>query len=636
VDGKQFRISDTSGLLSQGVVRIGDEAIEYENISGNTLVVREKYKGFEREKWARGARGTTAREHRSGALVTPYGYSDPLTSRVFKATELAYEFAQESLYTKLTSPLSDKDKEIKVKSTSKFQEKGFLLLAEVEKGKVKTKEIIKYSVLSGTRFRNCERAQLDTKEKSFPEDSYVFPISMMVKNNQDYDDSGMVQLDNEWISYDKKVDDIFLVFTLPDGEIVDCQKTNKFNPPYRGVKETMSMRHAYGVKVIPVFRTQLGWAGRFDEVTIINANDPRQKEEKIVNWSSGGYVAFSSDVSQEYKPGSGTRILKFPSGELPSTLQPFLWGSSILPGTWSPFWLDEVHLTQAGSRMNSSLQNSLDNQSTDMDVNISLSTDGGIIKLGDEYISYYEVSDKLVAKRGFSNTSVGVYSAGTPVFPIFFIPVSSLTRPITAHSPSIFLKDHSDFPSEGYIRCGNELMGYTQKGSGDLGQFLTMPVNRNGEGLLRGAFGTEIASHVSADIVYSFPTRYWDRTLWGYDGTEAAYLEAARTAPGAIWKKIRWQEENPSHDFLKIVVKARVDGKSSWEETPTNQKGGIFQFTNPQESNILEAKGDMLEIRVYFSYQKGAYQQGLWKAKALLKSLFVDYQQPVRIWESEE
>ncbi|MEQ8762687.1 MAG: hypothetical protein RL885_02085 [Planctomycetota bacterium] len=77
---ENISVESTRGFPPQGVVRIGNEIVEYNEISGNTLITaRSRY-----FRGGRGARGTlaAARPHPAGSTVELYGYSTPISSPI--------------------------------------------------------------------------------------------------------------------------------------------------------------------------------------------------------------------------------------------------------------------------------------------------------------------------------------------------------------------------------------------------------------------------------------------------------------------------------------------------------------------------------------------------------------------------
>lgn len=613
----------------EGVVKIGDEVIEYEARSGSNLVVRQTYEGFEVETLCRGARGTEAKAHPAGVSVFPFGYSDTLESKIFPASRLTTHVAQEKLYAKLSMPITATATTIPVNDTAKFPKIGYLLLLSKTNNAV---ERVHYSGTGGDSFAKCQRGALESKAQEFLE-GYAFPISICVEDNQQYDESGIVQIEEEWIAYERKVDNNWLIWGISKDDISDFRKVGHMQPACRGLCSTMSAYHDTEVKVQPVFQTRLGWSGRHDKVTLVADNNPDQLAEFTIQWASGNYAALVEDVKRVYTPGKGTRLLKFPSGELPIKLTSPSWGRSAIHKGTTAFGIDELTWLQASSRAFYCLTKPLLAQSTEMTVNSAqfLPRDGGIIKIEDEYIGMSTDMDKGIQKgeRGFAWTAATVHDAGATIFPIFFLPVSTLSTDITAPAGKIPLLGAQDFAREGYVRCGAEIIGYSQVS----GQNLLMPENRAAQGICRGAFGTTADAHRQGALVYVMPARYWDRAPHGYDGHELAYFGAARSAPGALWERLNWEEEIPS-PALGIEIHARIDGKPDWDEPPTNKAGGIFAFTEAEAMNRLNVPGDTLEIRVYFVYHKSAWSDGAWKQKARLKSLWATYRQVPKVWEN--
>lgn len=641
-ESKRIAITDTNGLESEGVVQIGEEAIEYSQIIGNNLIVRERYENYNAQKLQRGARSTIASEHSKGVMVNPFGYTEYLRTKIFPAADLHHDLPEGgNLYSKLSKELGLKENKI-LANTKDFPPRGFVLVVHQSKEKKILHEIIKYGSTEGGSFSDCDRNQFSTKMQVFPiEDTYIFPISMILSNHKEYEKEGIVQIDNEWLSYEKKEEDqstlVFKIYfsdqTLKEW-ISYISKGKKYQPEYRGVCGTQSSKHTYGTKVMPVFQTQGSKMGKLDQVTLIPGSKPDQKELHEVNWAYSRYAALKSDVKEAYSPDSQTRFVKFPSGELPGSNLTCLWGKSIAKASSASFLLDELQFSQAKSRSKCFLTAPVLNENSEINVNTIAEwpLDGGIAKIGDEYIAFSELENNrfLPPHRGFLKTTQGIYEAGTPVYCFFSLPATSLDKDMTPYASKLFVKNTHDFYKEGYLRIDDEILSYTSKTSDSF----SMPEDKEDKGLLRGSFGSKPIAHLVSEVAYAFPTRYWDRNLKGHDGPEGAYFEAAKHAPGAFWKRVVWKEENPNPNYLGITVKVRANGKPEWDTKPTNKEGSIFEFTNPKEENRLEIEADFLEIRIYFPYKKEAFAKGQWTQQAMLKSLFVEYQQPPRTWEN--
>ncbi len=622
-DDEVIFLENTNGFPSEGAILIGEEIIEYERKLGNRLAVRKSYSGFEMiTQLGRGVRSSVATNHPSGAVVVPFGYSEELSQDVFPATKLKQDLAASSVFTRLSSSLDIQNVRIPVESTRKFPAEGYLALVNQQSFRI---EKIRYRNLQGGAFINCERGQLGTTAAPLIPGAFVFPISVLVEDSTLYPESGLVQIEDEWIEYERKVDENLLVAGLFPEDIQNFRNSGVFAPLYRGARGTISSEHLGEEKVFPVFRTSLGKLGRFDQVTLVNGSNPQEKEALSINWSFGDLASFREDVSRLYRFADSPRILKFPSGELPDEITPAKFSQE------TPFLLDEIEFIPArGLRSNSLI--AISDQEVSLNSARGFKRDGGLLKIGDEYLSYQAISGRSLQgiKRGALESEKGIYTRGDRVRPIFFLRHSVLRTSLSSGSPEIEVNRASFFPREGYLKCGSEIIGYTEKE----GNLLRMPVGKSGHSL-RGAFGSEISDHSGGEVITLFPARYWDRSIPRYEGNEQAWLSLSKEAPGAFWERVTWEEEVPSSRYLGIRVLARINEQPAWDEKPTNQAGGIFEFTSPKDPNLLNLRGDKLEIRVYFPYKKGAYERGYWKRKALLKSFYVSFRQKTHVYESQ-
>jgi hypothetical protein len=96
-----------------------------------------------------------------------------------------------------------------------------------------------------------------------------------------------------------------------------------------------------------------------------------------------------------------------------------------------------------------------------------------------------------------------------------------------------------------------------------------------------------------------------------------------------------------------VRILARVDGRPAWNADPTNEPGGLYEFTDSGDIGELGLQGDTIEIRVYFDWKSGAFQveggemetqstSRYWKASGKLRRLEIEYRQPVVIRHREE
>ncbi len=120
----------------------------------------------------------------------------------------------------------------------------------------------------------------------------------------------------------------------------------------RGIGGTAGRTHGLRENVNPTFRTESALHGRRDWVTITET-DQSTREERRVAWSSGGRAAFTSFLPRPYSRSSGARLIKRPSGELPTQVSTaFSVGGrrpdAAVPGPpgWLEAWIDEPRLAR--------------------------------------------------------------------------------------------------------------------------------------------------------------------------------------------------------------------------------------------------------------------------------------------------
>jgi hypothetical protein len=260
-----------------------------------------------------------------------------------------------------------------------------------------------------------------------------------------------------------------------------------------------------------------------------------------------------------------------------------------------------------------------------------LASDGGIIKIGDEYIAYESIrgGSMVGVKRSFMRTQEQNHNIGSNVFPVFYLPVTTLSDSVDREDWRIATKSAGDFPIEGYLKCGDEIIGYTS----NRGSFLAMPQGKDNEGLLRGAFGSEPENHSSREIAYFWPSRYWHHPDISTGSDQLPHFTVTKNAPNAKWQNIYWKAETPAAR-TGVRILARFDGKPSWDGKVTNQPGGLFSFSSGEEGSFQGASGNSLEMRIYFVYTSQAHRHNDWKEQAKMQSIEVQYWQPTTVWES--
>lgn len=645
---KTISLTNASILPAEGAIKIGSEIIEYDSCRNTTLHVREKYPDYPKtDVVQRGARGTLAQKHPDGALVSLVGYKTKLVSNdldtpcLFPASKLKSAIVAKAIYTKHENGTSilKEDKKISVDSTKDFANKGVIFIAGIDEesneSPQKAKgEFIYYKAKDRKNFLNCSRGFYNSQPHKYTK-AYIIPLSIYVEDNKKYADPEKetdcyVQIDEEWIKYEKKEDNDLLVYrTEIQGLNIDDIYQKIMNGSinlvdlysrYRGVGNTPKQDHKDGTLVLPVFRVAPSKVGPFDEITLVDSSE--QKESNEVKWSKGGYVALKEDVKNEYK--SQDLFLKFPTGDLPKiNITKFQWGNNR-----NSFMIDEVRYMQL-SNYPLSTQKILKKNDKTIALNIT-PQENQLYKIGDEYFTCLGQNRKNISVRDLLNSGSQNYSKDTDVYPASFIPITTLSDIIDDKLDEIPVYDINGFPSEGYLYCNGEIIGYTgaEYNYKTKNYQFYMPYTQDVvskkhiEGLLRGRYGTTAQRHGKNSVVFPFVTRYYDRYMPHFRGPACAYLYMAKTVPGAFWKSIEWIEPvNASKLGVHVYIFI-------------NQHK-CLDFHSPAKKYDINVAGDTLEVFVWFPYQDNAYLNGQWKTRTVVKDLKVEYYQTTNVWQKK-
>ena len=413
--------------------------------------------------------------------------------------------------------------------------------------------------------------------------------------------------------------------------------------------------HSPDTPIIPVFVAKYPYAGKNDTVTIIESNQANPKEQKVVknavNKNSAPVFLFSGSIPDSYSAsgttpslfafwdnltrnytvdGTVTRLLKFPSDELPSYLpDTFTIGANISAT------VDEIKFYSA-QRLNCSITEVLldtDLAKSTIQLNGAPSGNSGLIKIGDEYVGFASVNGTLISNcvRYYLNTPIQTHDFGQRIFDLSrFLPVTALGQGVSINDSGIPISSSSGFAiNGGYALLGNDFNNGEVVGYNQIAGNLRMPSHSNG--IFRGMFGTTKQAHPINTLCYGIPFRYWDLEKPNAFDSQMAYFQAAHLARGATWKRIFWEETHlPNNDNqVRLRFLVRFNNQPAWNTIPTNQPGGIFEFTDPNGFNDIDIKADQIEIMVFFQYLPGAFLSNAWKRSPLLENIYVEYQKPV-------
>ncbi|MEW6743689.1 MAG: hypothetical protein AB1486_13110 [Planctomycetota bacterium] len=493
---------------------------------------------------------------------------------------------------------------------------------------------------------------------------------------------------------------------------------------FRGVLGTTNCEHAAQALVLPVFRTfkwrqetgAFAHPGRHDHITIVNAANDRREEAQInfawCGWSeddSGARwarVALRAGVSATFRRGvlginwdtedpleaiandvtlsesrGFTRLLKFPSGELPAENSSRIFVGGDLRGAVSPGggYVDEVRFYRPNDPHEFfrhgcyALARDCDEDEESrvylrtrhmrfphLDLShdtvaayspfANLPSDAGLLLVNDEVIAYNEKGSdgelKLAPSgRGLFGGEPAPHPEDSTVVFLGFAVVSRLASGISAIQGTIEIADARDFPDRGLVLIDEELLIYDRKDANGvlvMGQRLERNFGGKPEGILRGRFGTIPAAHEEGALVLLMPARHWDLYEPGVDHPSLAPFEFCVATRRAFFGRVGWDEEIPDAR-IDLVALARLDGRSPWDGD-VEECADLFRFDSPESvsgENRIERQGDLLELRYFVEYKDGAYdarayRQNAWKRTPVLRWVAVDYWQDNVVERYEE
>lgn len=499
---------------------------------------------------------------------------------------------------------------------------------------------------------------------------------------------------------------------------------------FRAQHGTPHSYHGTGSKVLPVFQvhhSSVSRPGRHDALTLVSSDPDTEPEPAQINYCNcygsaayndeelnavaliglrsgvaGDYPRVDYDMSEVRKnvaDGTATgadlalaygiesrdltRVVKFPSGELPNKIPDvFVLGGSIL-GLPSPGrgCMDEVRFKSFETPTKSEHelpriarfvlgQELEEDEKGDLrllhnalrynrhiihnpllepfEILKSLPQDAGLLQIGDEIIAYTDVDWEegiiLIAPegRGVFGTEPGHHGIWEPVHLLNFPTLSILENALSDDDPIVHIRDPEGFPFGGVVLIEQELIGYTRIDDG----LLTMPEEVGSgywsRGLLRGRYGTEPGRHPSGALVFGLPIRYPDLYTPGADIPEQAYFPLSLAAPGAYFGRITWKEESPG-PAASLKVQAKLGGRGTWTQSPEDSRDIYFfeQKVGPGKVNAMNRQGDRLDLRVFTQYAPGAFDpvdfaSNGWKYAPVLRRMGVEYIQPTRVLRHEE
>ncbi|MEZ6196098.1 MAG: hypothetical protein R3F20_10300 [Planctomycetota bacterium] len=419
--------------------------------------------------------------------------------------------------------------------------------------------------------------------------------------------------------------------------------------------------HPTGEQVLPVFRMtnasddspSLGYG---DAVTIHSPVDG-QKFRRYLAWSSlpqstnydgtwalaaltepAGVRIHQVDLTMQMDHRATTRLVKFPSGELPlitANGEAFI-GSRGTGGATGDVMIDEIRLrglvgreyvlwdhtavdplgtatstfpigvdvsdqtipiVDARTWRTQSVAQPISNQpgattytladGRRLEVNqvSGLGTGGGLVQIDDEIVFYRRIGTGPNGhpvledcERGVMNTVPTEHSFGASIVFLDWRAASRLMTPLDPEGYQVNLASAGGFSRDGgLVLIGRELVHYNDLRGGSLSIPVRFDEDGDPVGMFRGRFGTDAGTHGADEMVLDMPFRYWDRYAPMADDPTMGFWECALEEPGAFVESLEW-----THRFeqarLGLRFLVRLDDRVSWAADPKKSGGRLLAF----------------------------------------------------------
>jgi len=485
---------------------------------------------------------------------------------------------------------------------------------------------------------------------------------------------------------------------------------------FRGVCDTWNeneLKHESGATIYPVWRTGRSGPlpGRYDEITIVGSNNERP-ERHFLNyaWSQdsgedwpnachcallattaattfrktpslglGGNTATNAAANIAHYGDSRNyaRILKFPSGELPS-----VWDrtSDLVVGGQGGdgAMVDEVRLfaTEDPLPIASLGMHALERELTvgensrmqiiddhlrfphgrmgDIGATpLNFHEDACVWQIGDEFILGGERNQgkpvvQEIAADGrirFSGSdrffAPGYHAAGSTLQILPWFVMTRLANGVSTSESRVALTDPDGFPMKGCVMIDQEVLAYTARLTNEGPQptlyvptFLRDPDGRSsgsaGEAAFRGRYGTPVMTHAADAVVFFWPWRYPDGYQTRCDAPEMATLEIPIAARRGLFHALTWSEEK-GDPLAKLVATVRVQGKGGFAVDP-DADDDLFVFDSPgtrERPNRIDRQGDVMFVRLNVDYLEGAldpvdFTKNSWKRAPIVEVLAIE------------
>jgi len=537
---------------------------------------------------------------------------------------------------------------------------------------------------STAKFTGCLRAQMGSVGAIHRSGAQVHLWSVATTDFTGFPSPTIIQIGDEWfgpVQKDPSGKNFWVGFMMGTTPI----NFRRGNACFASIPQN----HSPSDPLLPTFLGQdvNNWPakgnsmGAFDRVTLTDAANQKmpaqigrcspypQPPGQPAIWPGNFSIQNATQVAALRQPASRDWIaddlhvcvLKFPSGELLSRAYLNTASPKVTIGPVTDGQIDELK-GFAGTKGRLRLFGPAGVGDTTLQITqtgIPFFQNGGLMKVGDEYIGYGNWTQNGTqgsaqqAKRGWLNSTAELHDQGDAIFYIPWVPVAALAGDVSTDDKVIRLKQRmSGDPARyksGYVLLDNEMALF--QWNADDGLTLSMPPRWDGQkGLYRGMFGTQETNHTSTTcLAYGMPFRVWDTYKAREYDNSMVYFQWSTKLDLAHWNTFMWRHDIPQSDKNILVhALARIDGRGEFWDAPGMSDLTLLVDSIAGNSNVkLNRTGHLqdsgqLDVRFYVEYKQGAFdaqnprQSESWKRCPKIKEIQVDYDRPVQTLHHED
>lgn len=246
-----------------------------------------------------------------------------------------------------------------------------------------------------------------------------------------------------------------------------------------------------------------------------------------------------------------------------------------------------------------------------------LPVDGGLLRIGDEILAYdtRDSNSGLIGLatngRGLLGTRAQPHDITEPVSWLESHTTTYLVADVTAEGATLQVADAADFPTEGTVLIGSELIHYTRRSTNTLdmprASSVAGAMDEKGDGLFRGRFGTTRAAHASGEAVILFPFRYWDRWAPKADAPELSYFGLSLDQPAGLLSSCFFFKTDGQAS--QIGVLQRTDPDAPWDADPETDPRVTLHWQGDKEGQpiVSNKQSDHVDWRIFVQYAPNAF-----------------------------